>query len=376
MRINGLKKLLSYRILDYDFYLAGMVIALSIVGVMAISSVEPGSEKKQVMGIIIGVVFMLIISLIDYAFVIKFGWLYYLGAVGVLALVFTGLGHTSHNARRWLDLPGIRFQPAELTKILLILFFAQFIMKYREHVKSLLFVLICLLLAALPLALIYKQPDLSTTIMLTVIISIILFVAGIDWKIVTTVLVVLVPTVILVIYRVLQGDSSILKPYQEKRILSWLHPEDYAMDDAFQTLNSIMAIGSGQLYGKGYNTNEISTVMSGGYVSESESDFIFTVIGEEFGFVGSCIVVMLILLIAVECMVVASRARDIAGRVVAAGVGAWIGFQGLMNIGVATGVMINTGLPLPFVSSGLTSLVSCFAGIGFVLNVKLQSRKL
>ena len=136
-----------------------------------------------------------------------------------------------------------------------------------------------------------------------------------------------------------------------------------------------MAIGSGQLLGKGYNTNEISSVLNGGFVSESQTDFIFTVVGEEFGFIGGCSVIVLILLIAIECMVIAGRAKDLTGQLIATGMGAWIGFQGFLNIGVATGALPNTGIPLPFVSAGLTSLVSCFAGMGFVLNVRLQGKK-
>ena len=172
-----------------------------------------------------------------------------------------------------------------------------------------------------------------------------------------------------------QGESSILHEYQQRRILAWLHPEDYANSDAYQTLNSMMAIGSGQLYGKGYNTNEISSVLNGGFISESPTDFIFTVIGEEFGFVGACIVIVLILAISIECFMISMRARNRAGEIIAAGVGAWIGFQGFINIGVATGVIPNTGIPLPFVSYGLTSLLSSYMGIGFVLNVRLQSNK-
>ena len=136
-----------------------------------------------------------------------------------------------------------------------------------------------------------------------------------------------------------------------------------------------MAIGSGQLYGKGYNTNEISSVLNSGFISESQTDFIYTVIGEEFGFVGACIVVALILLISVRCFMISMRARTVSGQIIAAGVGGWIGFQGFLNMGVATGVMPNTGIPLPFVSYGLTSLWCLYGGIGFVLNVRLQSNK-
>ena len=111
------------------------------------------------------------------------------------------------------------------------------------------------------------------------------------------------------------------------------------------------------------------------FISESQTDFIFTVIGEEFGFVGGCLVVVLILSIALRCFLISMKAKDKAGEVIAVGVGAWIGFQGIINIGVATGVLPNTGLPLPFVSYGLTSLLTVYAGIGFVLNVRLQGNK-
>ena len=136
-----------------------------------------------------------------------------------------------------------------------------------------------------------------------------------------------------------------------------------------------MAIGSGQMTGKGINTNEITSVLNSGYISESETDLIFTVIGEETGFIGGCAVILLILLISIKCMLIAGRARDQAGRIVAASVGAWIGFQAFLNIGVATGVVPNTGIPLPFVSSGLTALLSAFSSIGIVLNIGLQAKR-
>ncbi len=133
----------------------------------------------------------------------------------------------------------------------------------------------------------------------------------------------------------------------------------------------MMAIGSGQLWGKGLNNTTIS-VKNGNFVSESETDFIFTIIGEELGFVGGCIVVILLFLITIECLNVARKAKDLAGTCIASGIAALIGFQSFVNIAVATGLFPNTGLPLPFVSYGLTSLVSLYIGMGFVLNVRLQ----
>ena len=132
-----------------------------------------------------------------------------------------------------------------------------------------------------------------------------------------------------------------------------------------------MAIGSGQLYGKGYNTNVISSVKNGNFISEPQTDFIFAVIGEEFGFIGTCAVIILVILITLECFHIASKAKDLAGSIMAG----LIGFQGFLNIGVNTGLLPNTGVTLPFVSYGLTSLVSLYIGIGFVLNVGLQCKK-
>ncbi len=369
------EKLKSYRILDYDFKLVLMVVGLTIVGLMAIGSADPGGKSKQIVGMVIGLMMMIFISILDYSFISKFYIVFYAMNILLLALVFTGMSNSVNGATRWITIAGVQFQPSEASKILLILFFSQFIMRHKDKVKTFHFVIFCLLLMAPPLLMVYKQPDLSTTIMLTVIIGTIMFVAGINWKLVITVVAVVVPSAILVVLDALSDKCIILKEYQQRRILAWLHPEDYANSDAYQTLNSMMAIGSGQLLGKGYNTNEISSVLNGGFISESRTDFIFTVVGEEFGFIGSCVVVVLILLIAIECFAVASRAKDLNGMLIAAGMGAWIGFQGFLNIGVVTGVMPNTGIPLPFVSSGLTSLVMCYAGMGFVLNVRLQGKK-
>ncbi len=365
----------KYKLINYDFPLAIMVIGLTIFGIMAISSADPSFVSKQTAGMVFGIVLMIFISLLDYSLIVKLYIPFYILNIVLLGLVLSPLGSSTNGAQRWINLFGITFQPSEAAKILLILFYAQFIMKYKDKVKNLGFILICLGLLAVPLGLIYGQPDLSTCIMVMMIFSSIIFVAGVNWKLVAFVLSVSIPTVLFVIYNAVQEESSFLKDYQQRRILAWLHPEEYANAEAYQTLNSMMAIGSGQLYGKGYNTNEISSVLNGGFISESQTDFIFTVIGEEFGFIGSCIVVIALLCIAIRCFLISMKAKDKAGEVIAVGVGAWIGFQGIINIGVATGVLPNTGLPLPFVSYGLTSLLSVYAGIGFVLNVRLQGNK-
>lgn len=365
----------KYKLIDYDIALVAMVISLTVIGIMAIGSADPGSSSKQIFGMGLGIGLMVFVSVLDYNFLLKLYILGYIANIVMLALVLSPLGSSVNGAQRWINLFGLTFQPSESAKLLLILFFAQFIMKYKDRVRNFGFIVICLLLLAVPLGLVASQPDLSTCIMMMIIFASIIFVAGINIKIVVAVLGTSIPLAIFIIYNAIQGESSILHDYQQRRILAWLHPEDYANSEAYQTLNSMMAIGSGQLYGKGYNTNEISSVLNGGFISESQTDFIFTVIGEEFGFVGACLVVALILFISVRCFMISLRARNKAGEVIAAGVGAWIGFQGFLNMGVATGVMPNTGIPLPFVSYGLTSLVSIYIGVGFVLNVRLQGNR-
>ena len=363
----------KYKLKNYDFKLIIYCALLTIVGILAISSADASYTQKQMLGFAFGIVLMVFVSLLDYSVLLKFTWVYY--AINLVLLLLVKLiGYDAGGATRWVTIAGIRFQPSESSKIILILFFSQFIMKYKDKIKKLYFVGICILLLAPPLVLILSQPDLSTSIMICIIFAVILFVGGIDWKLVFVVLGVSIPSAIFVVYSAVRQDSF-LKDYQQRRILAWLHPEDYANSEAYQTLNSMMAIGSGQLLGKGYNTNEISSVLNSGFISESQTDFIFTVVGEEFGFIGACIVIVLILCIAIECLIAASKAKDLAGKLIATGMATWIGFQGFLNIGVATGVLPNTGIPLPFVSYGLTSLLCIYLGMGFVMNVRLQSNK-
>ena len=166
-----------------------------------------------------------------------------------------------------------------------------------------------------------------------------------------------------------KSTEQIIKDYQQTRILAWIYPDEYANAEAYQQNNSIMAIGSGQLYGKGYDTNEISSVKNGNFISEPQTDFIYAVIGEEFGFVGGCTVIVLLIFISFECIMVARKAKDLAGTIIATGVATLIGFQGIINISVATGVIPNTGIPLPFVSYGGNALLIFMGAMGILLNI-------
>lgn len=364
-----------FKLRDYDFKLVLMVSALSVIGIMAIGSAEPSLQTRQLVGVVAGIALMLIISFFNYTWILKLNWLMYaLNMALLLAVKYLG-SEGRLGAQRWLEIGGLRFQPSETAKILLILFFAQFIMRYRKRLNTVLIIGSCVLLVALPLYLVYKQPDLSTSIVLVVIFCVVMFAGGISWKVVVSVIVIAVPAVALLISLALQPDSKLLTDSQQKRIMAFFKPEEYRDAEAYQQLNSVTAIASGQLEGKGYKNNEITSVKNGNFISEAQTDFIFAVIGEEFGFRGSIAVIVLLFGISLECISVARQAKDLAGTIVAAGVGGWIAFQGFINIGVTTFILPNTGLTLPFVSYGLTSLLSLFMGMGFVLNIRLQAKK-
>ena len=359
---------------DYDFKLIFLVVSLTVLGVFAVGSARPDLQGRQLMGMSLSIFVMLVVSFVDYHFVLKFFWLIYILNIILLGLVLSPLGDDGGGAQRWLDLKVIRFQPSELAKILLILFFAQFIMINRERLNSFGIILLSAILIAVPLILVVGE-DLSTTIVIAIVFCVMLYIGGLSYKLILAVLAITVPVAVIFLTMVIQPDQKILQDYQQKRILAWLYPDEYKDTEAYQQNNSMMAIGSGQLFGKGYNNNEIGSVKNGNFISEAQTDFIFAIIGEEWGFAGSCLIIILQLLIALKCALIGWKARDMAGHVIAGGVAGLVCFQSFINMGVATGLVPNTGLPLPFVSYGLTSLVSMYLGIGFVLNVRWVSRR-
>ena len=364
----------QYKLRNYKFILVMYVVILNVIRILLIGSAKPSVQSKQIFGMIAGLTIMVMLSLIDYNFILKFSWLIYFFMVGVLLLVMFA-GDDAGGAQRWFEIGGFRFQPSELAKILIILFFAYFFMKHEEKINTPKVLISSFILAGIPLALILKQPDLSTTIVTALIFAALLFVAGLSYKIVLTVLGICIPTGLIgitVILRMAQSSGD----YRFGRIMAWLYPQDPRWSDiAAQQQNSIMAIGSGQLWGKGLNNSAATSMKNANYIIEPQTDFIFAVAGEELGFIGTMVIVLLLLFIVIECILIARKAKDLAGRLICCGMAALIGFQSIFNIFVATGLMPNTGIPLPFVSYGLTSLLSLYLGMGFVLNVGLQPKK-
>ena len=363
----------QYKLRNFKFILVMYVAALNIIGILLIGSAKESVQGKQIFGMVMGLAVMLVVSLIDYNFILRFSWAIYGFMTGILMLVMIA-GKNAGGAQRWFEIGGFRFQPSELAKILIILFFASYFMRREEKLNTPKVLFSSFLLAAIPLVLILKQPDLSTTIVTALIFASLLFVAGLSYKIVTGVLAVGIPSFIIMFTLLIQDKIPFIEAYQVTRIMAWLYPDDYPAD-AYQQQNSIMAIGSGQLWGKGLNNTEATSVINGNFIPEPQPDFIFAVAGEELGFIGTVVIIILLLFITIECILIARKAKDTAGRLICCGFAALIGFQSLINISVASGLLPNTGLPLPFVSYGLTSLLSLYIGVGLVLNVGLQPKK-
>ena len=359
---------------NYDFKLLITVIIIIGIGVVCVNSARPDYTYKHIMGAVAGLFIMIFLSNVDYHFICKFYVAFYIINAVMLGLVLV-VGVNVNNATRWMMIGGaggIQFQPSELTKILMIIFAASFLDRYKrsEAINT----LRCLVLFAgfvgFSLLLIFLEPDLSTTICLTLVMLIMLYAAGLSYKIIGIALLILVPLVGSFLWYIQLPDQKLLQPYQVGRILQFIYPSKYSED--LQQSNSIMAIGSGQLMGKGINTSTIAKVKDSNFISEQQTDFIFSVIGEELGFVGSIIIIAIILIIVLQCIRIARRAMDTKGMLIATGMACLIGFQSFINIAVATGVFPNTGIPLPFISYGLSSLLSLSIGVGMLLNISLQ----
>lgn len=364
----------EYRLRNYNFKLLLLVLAAIVFGSLMINSADNSYLKKQIAGAVICVIGMIVLSLINYKLICKIYMILYV--INIILLVAVKVnGIVVNNARRWLGVKNVlMIQPSEFSKIIMIICAAYFLADHKDSINTAKTLIQYAILCAVPLLLIVSQPDLSTTIDIFVILFVMLFIAGLSYKIILIGALCLIPLAGSFLWYIKQPDPLFLQEYQRNRILSHLYPEDYG-ETMDQQNNSIMAIGSGQLTGKGFNNSTLATVKDANFISEQQTDFIFSVVGEELGFVGSSILVVILGLIVLQCNRVARKANDEKGMLIATGVTTLIGFQTFINIGVATSLLPNTGIPLPFISYGLSSLVTCCAGIGLVINISLQRRK-
>ena len=368
----------------YNFSLLCVVVILCILGLycvrMAGGTTKGASLMKgQLVGLILGLIIVAIVSVIDYHFICQFCVVYYIVGILLTLAVHTPLGTDNYTgAYRWIKLGPITFQPTELMKIILIITLAALFSRLHSKLDKVSTLVKVCVVSAIPVLAILTQPDLSSSLVGVFIMCVMIFIGEVSYRIIVPILIAAVPICGFLAWYVQIPGNLILHNYQYNRIQAWLHPDTYPNADNlnWQQNSAIKAIASGQLYGK--------FIQDGGKGLESrtyngagirESDFIWSVVGEEFGFLGCCLVLLLFAIVIFKCFMVAKKAQDYLGKMIAVGVSAMFMFQVFANICVVTFIFPNTGLPLPFISNGLSSMISALIGIGLVMNIGIQPAK-
>lgn len=359
-----------------DVWLILLMTCLVGIGVMAINSAtaysgETSYVKKQILFFVVGLVLMVVVMSIDYHILANWYMIIYGGIIILLVAVFF-MGKNINGATRWIEIAGIQIQPSEFAKIAMILCGAKIIDKYNDRINQLWPILIIGAFEFIPFILVNKQPNLSTSIVIVVILMVQLFITKLNLKyIITTVLVGGLVVIIAFVYIVKNPDQGLIQDYQRNRIMSMITGGD-SSSDKYQTERAVQAIGSGGLTGKGLHQGSISQL---NYLPESHNDFIMAVVGEEFGFVGVAGVVALILALVMRGLWIARGAPDDLGRFIVVGYMGMIAMQGFVNMGVVTDFLPNTGIPIPFISYGGSSLWANMMGMGLVLNVAMSKKE-
>ena len=318
--------------------------------------------KKQIIGVIIGLVGLVICSFVNHNIYKKFYWIFYVVGLVFLCLVFVpGLGKTSYGATRWIGFGSFTMQPSEVAKFCLVFFLSGYLAD-GDKLSKLKHVVIVLLSGGLYCVLIMLEPNMSITMCVAFTLIFMLFIGGLRLKVFGLMV---VPALALVVVLIL------MEPYRLSRIVAFINPWENPLDEGYQLIQSLYAIGSGGVWGVGlFNSRQAEL-----FLPFSESDFIFSIISEELGFVGCLLLCVVFLVLIINIFKVGMRANNKFSAFLCFGIGAIISIQTILNIAVVSGSIPPTGLPLPFISAGSTSLLVFMSAIGVVLNVDRQSRK-
>ena len=375
---------------SFDYLLLAAIVALMVFGLIMIGSatrvniMDSPQFNNQMIFIPLGLVLFFIAAFIDYHFIARFYVAIYLMCVGLLVatLIYGAIVTPYAEVYRWIligpaDNPIVSMQPSEFSKVLMIIFLAKVVDKYGAVINSFRMLMFLGILTAIPVLLIMRQPSLSAALLVLMISLAVLFAGNVGGKHVLYTLILLTPIAMLLVYDFNRGDDSIvihhiIRGYQRERIETILNPEIADTDARFQIDRSIAAIGSGQLMGKGLHQG---TITQAARLPAAETDFIISVIGEEFGFLGLMSVLLVMLFIIGRCLLVAATAPDMLGRLIATGVAMKLALQSFINVGVVTELLPNTGVPFPFLSYGGSSLWTSIIAVGLVVNVQMSKSK-
>ena len=379
LRIFQWLSLKRYTWKNYDFSLIGVVLVLSFISTFIISRVTTNfSMGKQMFGLVLSFVVMLITSIIDYHTLCRYVIVFYaISTIMVIATKFSPIGtDLSTRSFRWLDLGLYYFQPSEILKVVIIITLAALFNRYEENeeknIRSWKVFFFACIVTIIPTFFVLIQSDLSSSMVIMAVLVMMLISSGIGARILGPVAAIVIPvTGGFLWYITTPGEKLFLNQYQVERIVGFLHPEEEALGTMFQQNNAVVSIASGKLYGKLLADTD-ATVRNYNTVSVRDSDFVWTPISEEFGFIGCMLILALLSVIIIKCFITAKKARDYLGMMIAIGIGTMFTIQVFFNIGVNTSMLPNTGLPLPFLSSGLTSLLGSMIAVGLLINIGIQ----
>lgn len=317
---------------------------------------------KQLLGVVLGVFAMIALTFIDYHLLNKYKWIIVGGTFLLLALVFVpGLGMESYGAKRWVSLLGFSIQPSEIAKFALVIFTAGYMSDHHDKVKTFKGLLPVLMVGGLMCILIMLEPSMSVTMCIAFVTLFMLIIGGMSKK---HTLMFSIPAGAMVPLLI------VLEPYRLKRLLAFIDPWASPQGEGFQLIQSLYSLGDGGWFGVGLFNSRQKYL----FLPFAESDFILSIIGEEIGFVGTTLLMAVFFLLVYRLIKIALSAKDRFGAMLVSGVAFIIAVQTLLNIAVVTGSIPPTGLPLPFISSGGTSVMVFMAGIGICLNVLRQSK--
>ncbi len=351
---------------NYDYTLLFLTLALMLFGLVMIRSAQPADPTynflaQQFVWVALGLVAMALSTMLDYRFLGAWSRTIYIGIVGLLGMVVL-MGNAAFGAQRWFQVLDQQIQPSEFAKLFLIISLAKFLAEREGEKRA---YILSGLLVAIPMVLILLQPNLSTTIIIGTIWLTIAVMAGLPLRWLAALAIVLALVVPVVWPR--------LPVYQRDRVMIFMDPASDPAGQGYNLIQSRIAIGGGGLLGQGYSQGSQNQL---GYLRVRHTDFIFSVIAEELGFVGALMLFALILALLFRLVRAISLAREPFGRLVVAGVTGWIFFQSFVNIGVNVGLVPPTGVPLPFISYGGSNLITLLLAIGLVQSVLMRQSRL
>lgn len=377
--MNWNRKLLK----NLNWYIPISVILLIFIGIVAISSAVEINKadsfgmiylQRQIIAVVLGILLVIVIQFFDYSVFKHYSSIIYLSTIGILGLILV-IGRTIAGGKRWIEFGPVNFQPAELAKIMLILVLAAILDEKKEDLKYLIGFFRPFIYVIVPFILIILQNDLGTSLVLLVIFIGMLYIGGGNAKFMAIIFGGGLSLVVLMItfHFVFGTPLFFLKDYQLNRLIVFINPGIDPYGIGYNLIQSKIALGSGRLMGKGLFSGTQNQLE---FLPEKHTDFIFSVIGEEFGFIGILIVISIYLLLLWQIFNVARNARDNYGCLVVTGIGTMFFFHVLENIGMTMGLMPITGIPLPFISYGGSSMVTSLVAIGLVININLRRKKI